>query len=119
MKRALAFLSFCALLACTRPGSKREEETPPTSSARTPWIEARSTEGVPLLEAPATVLPSPEGSAGVAPPFRARVVRVMVRPGERVTRGEALVEVVRRPAPTAPPRRGSRPTPGARHSSRA
>ena len=93
MKRSLAILSLSAILACARPGSK-EEETPPTPSARTPWIEARSTEGVPLLEAPAIVLPTPEGSAGVVPPFRARVVRVIVRPGERVAKGAALVEVV-------------------------
>lgn len=70
------------------------EEGPPVPSSRTPWVLARSSEGVPLLEAPAQVLPSPEGQAGVVPPYRARVVRVLVRPGERVAKGQPLVEVV-------------------------
>jgi biotin carboxyl carrier protein len=39
-------------------------------------------------------LPSPEGQAGVVPPYRARVVKVLVSPGERVTKGQRLVEVV-------------------------
>jgi len=81
------------LAACGRRASG-PEEMPPTPSARTPWVKARSSEGVPLLEAPATVLPSPEGSAGVVPPYRARVVRVLVRPGERVQKGQTLVEVI-------------------------
>lgn len=94
MKRFALLLSLAAVLACKRSGPGESDEMPPTPSARTPWVEARSTEGVPLLEAPATVLPSPEGSAGVVPPFRARVMRVLVRPGARVAAGEALVEVV-------------------------
>ncbi len=63
-------------------------------SARTPWVKSRSAEGVALLEAPATVLAAPEGQAAIAPPFRARVSRVLVRPGERVRKGQPLVEVV-------------------------
>jgi len=86
-------LAAAALAACGKRAS-RDEETPPTPSARTPWVQARSSVGVPLLEAPAAVLPSPEGSAGVVPPYRARVVRVLVRPGEVVRRGQPLVEVV-------------------------
>jgi hypothetical protein len=57
-------------------------------------VKARSSEGVPLLEAPAQVLPSPEGQAGVVPPYRARIAKVLVRPGAKVTRGQPLVEVV-------------------------
>jgi hypothetical protein len=90
---AAAALAVAGTGGCTRRGGK-DEEMPPTPSARTPWVKARSSEGVPLLEAPATVLPSPEGSAGVVPPYRARVVRVLVRPGERVRKGQPLVEVV-------------------------
>lgn len=67
---------------------------PPTPSSRTPWTAARTSSGVPLLEAPATVLPSPEGSAGLVPPFRARVVRVLARPGQKVAAGDTLVRVV-------------------------
>ena len=78
---------------CGKHGAAPEEE-PPIPSARTPWVLARSSEGVPLLEAPAQVLPSPQGQAGVVPPYRARVIQVLVRPGERVTKGQPLVEVV-------------------------
>ncbi len=78
---------------CGKHGAAPEEE-PPIPSARTPWVAARSSEGVPLLEAPAQVLASPQGQAGVVPPYRARVVQVLVRPGERVTKGQPLVEVV-------------------------
>jgi len=91
--RTLALAAAVALAACSRGGSA-PEEAPPVPSARTPWVKARSSEGVPLLEAPAQVLPSPEGQAAVVPPYRARVQRVLVRPGERVRKGQPLVEVV-------------------------
>jgi biotin carboxyl carrier protein len=92
--RAVAILAAALSLAACGKRSSKDEEMPPTPSARTPWVQARSSVGVPLLEAPAAVLPSPEGSAGVVPPYRARVVRVLVRPGEVVRRGQPLVEVV-------------------------
>jgi cobalt-zinc-cadmium efflux system membrane fusion protein len=91
--RTLALVVAVALTACSK-GGPAVEETPPVPSARTPWVKARSSEGVPLLEAPAQVLPSPEGQAAVVPPYRARVVKVLVRPGERVKKGQPLVEVV-------------------------
>jgi biotin carboxyl carrier protein len=91
--RILALAAILALSACAKKGPAVEEE-PPVPSARTPWVKARSSEGVPLLEAPAQVLSSPEGQAGVVPPFRARVLKVLVRPGQRVTKGQAVVEVV-------------------------
>ena len=91
-RAALCLLLAGALGACGKKAPPQEE--PPTPSARTPWVKARSTEGVALLEAPATVLPSPEGQAAVVPPFRARVLKVLVRPGAHVTRGQPLVEVV-------------------------
>lgn len=92
-KRTLAVVSLLALAACSK-GSTGPEEAPPVPSSRTPWVKARSSEGVPFLEAPAQVLPSPEGQAAVVPPYRARVLRVLVRPGQRVARGQPLVEVV-------------------------
>jgi len=85
---AAAFLGGCG------KRSPPVEEEPPVPSTRTPWVVARSSQGVPLLEAPAQVLPSPEAQAGVVPPYRARVQRVLVRPGERVTKGQPLIEVV-------------------------
>ena len=91
--RSLALAAAVALTACSK-GGPAAEEAPPVPSARTPWVKARSSEGVPLLEAPAQVLPSPEGQAAVVPPYRARVLKVLVRPGERVKKGQPLVEVV-------------------------
>ncbi|HET9598669.1 MAG TPA: efflux RND transporter periplasmic adaptor subunit [Anaeromyxobacteraceae bacterium] len=57
-------------------------------------MKARNAEELALLESPAVVLPTPESSAGVSPPFRARVVRVSVRPGDRVERGQPVAHVV-------------------------
>ena len=91
--RTLALAAVLALSACSK-GGPLPEEAPPTPSSRTPWVKARSSEGVPLLEAPAQVLPSPEGQAAVVPPYRARVLKVLVRPGQKVTKGQPLVEVV-------------------------
>ncbi len=91
-KWTVALVAALALGACGKKGGAPEEE-PPTPSSRTPWVKARSSEGIPLLEAPAQVLSSPEGQAGVVPPYRARVLKVLVRPGQRVSRGQALVEV--------------------------
>ena len=98
--RILALAALLALSACGKRGPAAEEE-PPVPSARTPWVKARSSEGVPLLEAPAQVLGSPEGQASVVPPYRARVLKVLVRPGERVTKGQPLVEVVMQEVSTA------------------
>jgi multidrug efflux pump subunit AcrA (membrane-fusion protein) len=91
--RTLALAAVLALSACSK-GGPPPEETPPVPSSRTPWVKARSSEGVPLLEAPAQVLPSPEGQAAVVPPYRARVLKVLVRPGQKVRKGQVLLEVV-------------------------
>lgn len=64
------------------------------SSAKTPWVKAGNPEEVALLEAPAVVLTTPESNAGVSPPFRARVVKVHVKPGEHVRRGDPIADVV-------------------------
>jgi biotin carboxyl carrier protein len=90
--RLLALVALLAVSACGKRGPAAEEE-PPVPSSRTPWVKARSSEGVPLLEAPAQVLSSPEGQASVVPPYRARVQKVLVRPGQKVVRGQPLVEV--------------------------
>jgi membrane fusion protein, heavy metal efflux system len=94
VRAALLTAVVAAGLAGCGKRSPAVEEEPPIPSARTPWVVARSSEGVPLLEAPAQVLGSPEAQAGVVPPYRARVLRVLVRPGENVTKGQPLVEVV-------------------------
>ena len=59
---ALALAAVLALAACSKKGPP-PEETPPTPSSRTPWVKARSSEGVPLLEAPAPT-PGRQGGYG-------------------------------------------------------
>lgn len=83
--------------ACDAPAPKKPAplEAPlEAPSATTRWVLARSADDTALLEAPARVLASPEGVAAIAPPLQARVVRVRVRAGQRVTAGEALIDVL-------------------------
>lgn len=93
-----AFASLASLSCSEKPG--RQVAVAPQSvaveaaSAPTPWVKARKGEDVALLEAPAVVLATPESNAGVSPPFRARIVRVHVRPGERIARGASVADVV-------------------------
>lgn len=94
-----ASLALAALVAAA--GCSKKEAPPPAPAAApqapsvaTPWVKARNAEEVAVLEAPATVLATPESNAGVSPPFRGRVVRVRVKPGERVRRGDPVADVV-------------------------
>jgi membrane fusion protein, heavy metal efflux system len=100
--RALGFLLLA--IACAKkegPGSSAAagqdagaRDAAATPSLRTPWVKARNAEDVAMLEAPATVLGTPESNAGVSPPFRARIVRVRVKPGAAVRRGDVVADVV-------------------------
>lgn len=102
MNRPLHLVIFAALVvlgvgACpsAAPPPSADAAVPGAApSARTRWVAARSTEGLPLLEAPARVLGAPEATAEVVPPFRARVLRIYVRPGQRVERGAAIMDVL-------------------------
>ncbi len=91
---AVALAAACSKEPAPASSAAPLASAPSASSARTPWVKARAADEVAMLEAPATVLATPESNAGVSPPFRARVVRVLARPGERVKRGEPLAEVV-------------------------
>jgi len=91
-------LLVCCLLAaaCEKAAAPPSTPTAPLSatSATTRWVDTRSAEDTALLEAPARVLASPDGVASIAPPLQARVVRVRVRPGQRVSVGEPLIDVL-------------------------
>ncbi len=76
------------------PAAGVEAANGQAASVRTPWVKARNTEDIEMLEVPATVLATPESNAGVAPPFRARIVRVRVKPGEKIRRGDPVADVV-------------------------
>ncbi len=94
MKGRIARIALATVAACSRAPSPVAPPPVAAPSARTAWVRSRSTDGISLLEAPAVVLPSPEGQASVAPPFRARVARIDVRAGQRVRRGQTLAWVV-------------------------
>ncbi|ATB43209.1 hypothetical protein CYFUS_008689 [Cystobacter fuscus] len=81
------------VLGCSTPPAP-PAPPPAQSSARTAWVHPRPPRGVPLTEAPAQVLPPPEGAAALGLPFRGSVTRIGVRPGQKVRKGEVLVEVL-------------------------
>ena len=104
-----AFLAVVAVAVTTASGCGRKASAPAGSpdaaspetaetggagSVRTPWVKAHNPEDIALLEAPAVVLTTPESNAGVSPPFRAQIVKVNVKPGESVKRGDPVVVVV-------------------------
>lgn len=66
----------------------------PRTSVPTPWIKTRPATGVPLYEAPAQVMAAPSAMAEIMPTFRAQVVAVLVRPGQRVTPGMPVLTVL-------------------------
>lgn len=95
MKRVV--LATMVMVGCDKAPATMVLNPPPpltATSATTRWVESRSAEDTALLEAPARVLPSPEGLASIAPPLQARVVRVRVRPGQRVSAQEPLIDVL-------------------------
>jgi hypothetical protein len=93
MTRARVGLLLLVLAACpSRPAAPPIPAAAP--SAPTPWVRVRPAEGLSLLEVPARVLPSPDAVAEVVPPYRARVVRIHVRAGQRVARGAPILDVL-------------------------
>jgi len=57
-------------------------------------VPLRAAEAVALAELPATVLPTGGTQALVNPPYAGQVVRLHVRPGDRVEAGQVLVEIM-------------------------
>ena len=74
--------------AAPRDGGRGEDPQSPV------FVVVRPAAGVALPEAPARVLLAPESIADVVPPFRARVVRIHARPGQRLLRGAPVLDVV-------------------------
>ncbi|WP_169788839.1 efflux RND transporter periplasmic adaptor subunit [Vulgatibacter incomptus] len=93
--RILAAVSIVAFAGCASKADPTEVlERPAISSARSPWVQARSPEGLSLLEAPATVVGAAESEAALAVPFAARIDTVRVRIGDKVAKGAPLLDVV-------------------------
>ncbi|HEY0839263.1 MAG TPA: efflux RND transporter periplasmic adaptor subunit [Vulgatibacter sp.] len=92
MKRL--FLLTLLLAACApKEEARLVLERPTASSVPSPWVKARSPEGLPLLEAPASLVAPPEAEASLSPPFAARVVRAHVRIGDRVEKDAPILDV--------------------------
>ena len=89
-------LAVCLTVACGQAAPERESESAPVlaASSATRWVPAQPARGLSWLEGPARVLAAPNATAMVSVPLSARVLRVYVRPGQRVAQGEPLVEVV-------------------------
>lgn len=89
--------AFLLVTAGCRSGengpSQAAEDARPTSSP-VAWATARDAAGLPLLEAPATVVAPAAAEASVTPPARTRVEEVYVQVGDRVEKGEPLARVV-------------------------
>lgn len=93
----LAPVGLALLLLATGCGAS---EAPPESPAsaderrpiRTASVSAPS--DLSLLEVPARVVPAPGSEARVVPSHEARVLRVLVREGDRVEEGAPIAEVV-------------------------
>lgn len=96
MKSGRFVQACCALwLTACAPTAVPEAELPdeaPSVDAR--WVSPEAADKVTWLEGAAHVLQSPEASSVLSVPMTARVLRVRVRPGQRVKRDEPLVDVL-------------------------
>lgn len=97
MRVLAVFVSSSLLLACTEAPKAAATPSPAANgkpSSATRWVKVRAAKDLGLLQAPARVLPSPQGAAAVSVPMQARVVKVRVRHGQQVTEGEPLIDVL-------------------------
>jgi biotin carboxyl carrier protein len=90
----LWFAAASILLACRQPETRKEPAFESALSAATRWVHPVAAREAGILEAAARVISSPNDTAQVCAPLAARVVRMRVRPGQRVAAGEPLVDVV-------------------------
>lgn len=86
------WIAIAALAAC----GKQEPPAPPPpaiSSVTAAWADVRTAAGSPLLDAPAIALADADRHAELAVPSRARVVHILVSPGDTVAAGAPLLDL--------------------------
>ncbi|MBZ4416819.1 efflux RND transporter periplasmic adaptor subunit [Myxococcus sp. RHSTA-1-4] len=93
MRHVLLTTALLLGAGCSSPPAEAPAAAPSRPSSATEWVRPRPVRGVPLAEAPARVLPPPDGAAAIGVPLRASVSRIAVRPGQGVRRGDVLLEV--------------------------
>ena len=91
----MRLVSFVLVLTGLASGcgaeTRSEPELPPPAETR--WEPASAPSDLAMLEAPARVVPAPDGQARIGAPFSARVLEIHVRPGDRVEVGAPLLDV--------------------------
>ena len=117
------------LLAAACRSDPPPPTAPPSAPARTSvdarWVPLRAPDAASFLELPASVLMAAGNTGLVNPPYPGQIVKLHVRAGERVKRGQAVAEIACRPSlllrASTPPRARSwrRIRPGCSNSRRS
>jgi len=98
MRAGLLLIVWGTLLGCADSSSEHrgvgEGEVEAAPSADFPWVEPVASEGETVDELPAHVVQTAESEAVVMAPLEARVVSVVVRPGDTVAKGDPIATVV-------------------------
>jgi len=99
----MRFARFAALLlavapACRSPDAPAGAPPVPAGPARTSadakWVPLRAPDAASFLELPAAVLTATGATGVVNPPYPGQIVKLNVRAGERVRRGQAVAELM-------------------------
>ena len=95
LSRGLALASLLAG-ACSSPSEPPRPVTPPPArtSLEARWVPLRAPHSVSFLELPAKALGAAGSMAALNPPYSGQIVKVHVRVGERVTRGQPVVDIM-------------------------
>ncbi len=91
-------LALASLPACRSPGAPAPTAATPAPPARTSadakWVPLRAPDAASFLELPATVLTATGATGVVNPPYPGQIVKISVRAGEQVRRGQAVAEIM-------------------------
>lgn len=88
----LAFVAACRSAGAPAPPPAPAPVT--RTSAEAKWVPLRAPTAASFLELPATVLTASGATGVINPPYPGQIVKIEVRAGERVRRGQALAEIM-------------------------